>query len=97
MVTVIASATSGLTMMGINQYNNVFSKEDIILQTGLQQQNNVQNLCNAVISGIVSITACCNNIELWAAAVIGFFGCIIYHQTKRLLKRYEIDDPLDIT
>ena len=57
----------------------------------------MSNLCNAVISGIVSITACCNNIELWAAAVIGFFACIIYHQTKRLLKRYEIDDPLDIT
>jgi len=43
------------------------------------------------------VTACCNNVELWAAALIGFLGCLVYVYTKKLLVRFEIDDPLEIT
>lgn len=46
---------------------------------------------------MVSVTASCNNIELWAAAAIGIIGSQIYIQTKRLIQRFEIDDPLDIS
>jgi len=46
---------------------------------------------------MVSVTASCNNIELWAASIIGILGSVIYNQTKKLISRYEIDDPLDIT
>ena len=50
----------------------------MVQSTGLLQQNNVFNLCNSIISGIVSITACCNSVSLANAAVIGFIGCLIY-------------------
>ena len=46
---------------------------------------------------MVSVTACCDNIELWAAAIIGIIGSLIYTQTKKLISKFEIDDPLDIS
>lgn len=78
MNTVIAASTGGLTMVALNQYNNIFNKDNVVQSTGLLQQNNVFNLCNSIISGIVSITACCNSVSLANAAVIGFIGCLIY-------------------
>lgn len=61
------------------------------------QNYNIQQLCNAIIAGLVSITASCNNVDIWASAIIGLIGCLIYQQTKKLLHRFEIDDPLDTT
>ena len=58
---------------------------------------NVHQLCNGVLAGLVSVTAACNSISLWAACFIGCIGSVIYVQTKKLVSRYEIDDPLDIT
>jgi len=50
---------------------------------------------NAVLAGLVSITACCNNVEMWAAIVIGIVGCIIYLIADRFLKKMQIDDPIE--
>lgn len=61
------------------------------------QQYNVHQLCNGVLAGLVSVTASCHNISLWAALFIGFVGSVIYVQTNRLVARFEIDDPLDIS
>lgn len=57
----------------------------------------MHQLCNGVLAGMVSVTACCDNIALWAAATIGIIGSLIYMNTKRLISRFEIDDPLDIS
>lgn len=46
---------------------------------------------------MVSVTASCKNIDLWAAATIGIIGSQIYIHTHKLISRYEIDDPLDIS
>ena len=97
MNTVIASATSGLTFMIINQVNNVFFREYTIQKSGMVQNFDVSQLCNAILAGMVSITASCNNVQLWASCVIGLVGCVIYMQTKKLLDKFEIDDPLDST
>lgn len=78
MNTVIAASASGLTMVAINQWSNVFSKEQVLQQTGMIQQNNVFNLCNSIISGLVSITGCCNSASLYGSAIIGLIGCLIY-------------------
>ena len=64
--------------MLVNLYNNIFYKDIITQKTGLIAQNNAENLCRAVIAGVVSITACCNNVALWAAAMIGVFACVIF-------------------
>jgi ammonia channel protein AmtB len=46
---------------------------------------NVDYLCNAVLAGMVSVTASCNNIDLWAAAAIGAIGSQIYIHTKKIV------------
>lgn len=46
---------------------------------------------------MVSVTASCNNINLGAALVIGIIGSAIYLNTKKIISRFEIDDPLDIS
>ena len=43
------------------------------------------------------MTASCNNITLYAASIIGVVGSLIYTTTKKLVYRYEIDDPLDVS
>ena len=58
---------------------------------------NVHELCNGVLAGMVSVTASCNNIDLWAALVIGIIGSGIYMNSKMLLTRYEIDDPMQVS
>ena len=35
------------------------------------------------------------DIDLWAAALIGVIGSLIYQSLRKLFFRYEIDDPLD--
>ena len=50
-----------------------------------------------VVGLLVSVSASCNNIELWAACCVGAIGSVIYSQTKKLISRLEIDDPLDVS
>lgn len=50
-----------------------------------------------MLAGLVSVTASCNNIEVWSACFIGVVGSLIYLKTKMIIERFEIDDPLDIT
>ena len=78
MNTVISSATSGLTLMIMNQWNNIQHVEAMIQQTGLVETYNIQQLCNAIIAGFVSISASCDSVFLWQSTLIGLVGCLIY-------------------
>ena len=68
-----------------------------IQQTGLIESYNIKGICNAIIAGFVSITASCDSVRLWQSTLIGFIGCMVYSHTRKLLKRFEIDDPLHKT
>ena len=46
---------------------------------------------------MVSVTASCNNINLGSALIIGVIGGVIYLNTKKMVSRFEIDDPLDVS
>ena len=48
------------------------------------------------MAGCVSITASCDNVELHEAILIGILGSLFYKLSKRMGKKYEIDDPLSI-
>ena len=54
-------------------------------------------LCNGTLIGLVSITAGCNNIDPWAAILIGASGAVIYGLASRLLIKLKVDDPLEAT
>lgn len=97
MNSIISSASSGLLIAMFNQYKNVFIDEGRVQDRQLLYNYNVHSVCNGVLAGLVSVTASSNNIELWAACLIGVIGSLIYMQTKNMIKRFEIDDPLDIS
>lgn len=58
---------------------------------------NVHVLCNGILAGLVSVTAACARIELWAASLIGLLGGMIFYYSRTIFNRYEIDDPLEVT
>jgi len=45
----------------------------------------------------VSITGCCDRIEVWAALIIGAVGGVFYILGCWVLDRLHIDDPVEAT
>ena len=95
MNTIISSGTSGLFIMFRNHYSNIFINEENVNETKLLQYYDIHQLCGGVLAGLISITGSSANVSLWSACLIGLIGSYIYTFTKRLLERFEIDDPLD--
>jgi len=50
---------------------------------------------NAILAGLVSITASCAVVEPWGAALTGIIGGFVYIGSSKLLLKLKIDDPLD--
>ena len=95
MNTVIASAAGGCCIFLQNQYTNSFNTQERINRTQLQEYYNVHELCGGVLAGCISVSGSAADIDLWAAALIGIIGSLIYQSSRKLFFRYEIDDPLD--
>lgn len=51
-------------------------------------------LGNAVLAGLVSITAGCAVVEAWAAVVIGVVAAAVYDASNKWMLRHGMDDPL---
>ena len=60
-----------------------------------QHFHNPMKLMNAILAGLVAITASCNNVEVWASVVIGMVGCVIYLISHKVLTKMQIDDPIE--
>ena len=82
-----ASCLSGLGMLS----DTVGSKQNITLKFDLMA------LVGAILSGLVAVTASCNNITPASAVIIGFVAAIIYKTTVNMFERLEIDDPLQVS
>lgn len=53
---------------------------------------------NGMLGGLVSVTASCAFIELWAAFCVGAIGGVVYVAFEHFIRdRLRIDDPLDAT
>ncbi|CAK9111283.1 Ammonium transporter 1 member 1 (AtAMT1 [Durusdinium trenchii] len=56
----------------------------------------ITSALNGVLAGLVSITAACAVVEIWAAVLIGAVGGILYILCSRMiLNFFKMDDPLD--
>lgn len=55
----------------------------------------VGTICNGCLAGLVSITAPCDNVEPWAAIIIGIIGAIFYVLFCKFLDALKIDDPVE--
>ena len=51
-------------------------------------------MCNSAIAGLVAITACCADVEAWAAVLIGAIAGWVYLFAEQFLERIRVDDPL---
>jgi len=85
--TILSGATGGIA--------------SLLLKPFLQHKQSVYNrydpgaLSNGILSGLVAITAPCNNVEPWASIIIGLLAAIVYNLACRLFLKLEIDDPLE--
>ena len=67
----------------------------LAIHVALKNPPDVFPALNGILAGLVSITAPCPVVEPWAAAFIGFVGGFVYYGSSSLLKKLQIDDPLD--
>ncbi|CAD8127899.1 unnamed protein product [Paramecium sonneborni] len=85
MNTFIAGASGALTVFFIFYLMNI-------------DQTNRYSLvmiCNGNLAGLVAITGPCDNVDAWAAFVIGILGGIMMVFANRVLFNLQIDDPVD--
>mmetsp|Transcript_3130 Transcript_3130/g.2100 ORF Transcript_3130/g.2100 Transcript_3130/m.2100 type:complete len:207 (+) Transcript_3130:602-1222(+) len=52
-------------------------------------------ICNGILSGLVAVTAPCNNIEPYFAVMTGFVAGICYLVSCVVWKKLRVDDPLE--
>jgi Amt family ammonium transporter len=81
MNTMIAGSSGALTVFALNYM--------------MTKQYSLVMLCNGNLAGLVSITGSCDNVEAWAAFVIGLIGGIVYIGSAKLVHWCRIDDPVD--
>lgn len=80
-VTTISAASSALTIVF---YQKFMKKPHDLIDVGA-----------GVLAGLVSITAPCAVVEVWASCLIGIIGAIVYLLSAKLLIKLQIDDPLE--
>lgn len=83
MTTTLAASTGGIACVVLERMR------------GARRQWDVVSMCNGILSGLVSVTAGCATVELWAAVLIGLVGACLYRLASTALLRRRIDDPLD--
>merc|ERR1740138_300817 len=81
MNTTLSAAAGGMTVF--------------LLQYALTKKYDCAYLCNGILAGLVSVTAPCSNVESGCAVLIGFLGGFIYYGSAALIKKIQIDDPVD--
>ena len=78
--TAVAAAAGGMT--------------GIMLSLGTEGRVNMDHLINAVIAGLVGITAGCHLLSLGASLVVGVGAAVVYYLGKKVLDYFQIDDAI---
>lgn len=56
----------------------------------------VKHILNGALAGLVSVTACCDSVLPYEAAVIGIIGGCVYLLADRALEVWELDDAVGV-
>ena len=89
MNTILAGATGGLATVAVK---SILDQKQPHAQT---MKYDIQALCNGVLSGLVSITGACNNVDPWQAFLIGLIGALVYIGGVKLCVKLRVDDPIE--
>jgi Amt family ammonium transporter len=85
--TIIGGGAGGITMM-------IF--KPLIMRTGSKYNRfDFCSLCDGIVAGLISITASCNNCDVWAAFVIGVISCPVSIIGMVIIKTLGVDDPIN--
>lgn len=87
MNTIIAAATGGIVA--------AVAKPLVYIDQMKTFSYDVGALCNGALAGLVSITGACNNVQPWAAFIIGAIGGLVYALGTRLAIVCTVDDPIE--
>jgi Amt family ammonium transporter len=87
MNTVIAGSTAGCV--------GVFVKPHFLGTYSFVNRYDCCALCNAVLTGLVAVSGCCDRIEGWGAFVIGIIGALSYVLGCKILDVMHVDDPVE--
>jgi Amt family ammonium transporter len=55
----------------------------------------LSGILNALLTGLVAVTANCNYVQPWAAALIGSIAAVVYLSSSFLLLKLKLDDVVD--
>ena len=99
MMNTIISAAGSCTAYAVYQifkeFYNECHKNEIIQNITLKYD--VISFVGVIMSGCVSVTASCNNVDTFSAMLIGVVGAAVYESSVILLTKFQIDDPLQVT
>jgi len=87
MINILSPAVSGIFC--------VFIKPRITGEYSAVNQFDIGTFCNGILVGLVAVTAPCDNVEPWAALIIGLVAAIMYSFGVKLLHKLHVDDPLE--
>ena len=85
--TFLAPCASALTFILVEQTN-----------FGTRNEHTVRNpsrIMNAILAGLVAITASCNNVTEWSSILIGIIGSLVYMSSTKMMIKMKIDDPIE--
>lgn len=87
MINILSPAASGIFC--------VFIKPRITNEFSHVNQFDIGTFCNGIIVGLVAVTASCDNIDPWAAVVIGLGAAVMYSFGCKFIHLIHVDDPVE--
>ena len=87
MNTLISGCVSGVV--------SAFAKSRLLGTYSFVSRYDCVALCGGFLTGLVSVTGCCNAIEPWAAFIIGIVAAFTYVGGCKLFDKLHIDDPVE--
>jgi len=85
--TTLSAAAGGIT--------GLFVKKYLPAAAGGTHVWDISHTCNSLLGGLVGITAGCSVVTSNHAILIGVISAFVYHGASCLVRKLQIDDPLD--